>query len=138
MKSQKLKDLLNKITQGELRIVTNYTGLGVEKIIEGGNQIEICVLRGYNYTGDTEEKTDQEFAANAELISLAPQLAKRVIELGELLSEAMKKEEEIFNANKREADWFNNNTPYVGQTVEYKSYPPLPKWVDKAKQLLNQ
>lgn len=87
MQTEKLKDLLTKITQGELRIVTNYTGLGVEKIIEGGNQIEICVLRGYNYTGDTEEKTDQEFAANAELISLAPQLAKRVIELEEVMRE---------------------------------------------------
>lgn len=54
------------------------------------------------------------------------------------LSEAIEKEEAKYNSNKDQADWYNNNMPGVGQTLDYQSYPPLPEWVTNARNLLNR
>lgn len=58
--------------------------------------------------------------------------------LEESLRESIKEAEDKFNATKNDADWFNNNTPNVGITVDYQTYPPLPAWVQKAKELLEK
>jgi len=62
---------------------------------------------------------------------------ERIARLEELLTMAMQDELKKFKANKESADWFNNNTPYVGQTIDYQSYPPMAKWVEHAIELLN-
>lgn len=61
---------------------------------------------------------------------------RTIAELRELLEQYVWEQEEIFNQNKAAADWHNNNVPGVGQTVEYMSYPALPKMVEEAKSLL--
>jgi hypothetical protein len=43
--------------------------------------------------------------------------------------------EKEYQAQKEEADWFNNNTPGVGQTIDYKSYPPEPAGLARLKQI---
>lgn len=63
---------------------------------------------------------------------------KMVDDLYSFLLMAVTQEKIKFNEAKASADWFNNNTPHVGQTVDYQSYPPLPAWVERAEQILKQ
>lgn len=60
----------------------------------------------------------------------------RFSELFELINEIIKEEEAKFNSVKNDADFFNNNTPNVGITIDYKSYPPLSKRISKLKNLI--
>jgi hypothetical protein len=41
-----------------------------------------------------------------------------------------------YDAEYAQADWYNNNTPHVGQTIPYASYPRMPKCIEDAKQIL--
>jgi hypothetical protein len=54
----------------------------------------------------------------------------------EALLAAIKNAEDQYNAAKDSADWFNNNTPNVGISIDYQSYPEMPSWVKPAKALL--
>ena len=59
-------------------------------------------------------------------------------EMRTLLAFIVESEEIKFMAGKSAADWVNNNTPNIGQTIDYKSYPALPEWVELAKLLLEK
>lgn len=54
----------------------------------------------------------------------------------DILKDAIKEAEADYAAAKESADWFNNNTLNVGISVDYQSYPPMPSWVEPAKELI--
>lgn len=56
----------------------------------------------------------------------------------EIIQKAIDEAEETYMSEKNSADWFNNNTPNVGITVDYQSWSPLPKWVKEAKDFIAQ
>jgi len=68
-------------TNSEWTIEREYTSLGIQIIIQGGEQVEICTMQGWNYTGDNEEKTDAEFEGNAKLIASAPEMYNFIKEM---------------------------------------------------------
>ena len=49
--------------------------------------------------------------------------------LREKVRRAVDAEQRAYKARMDSADWFNNNTPGVGQTVEYRNARPMPDWV---------
>jgi hypothetical protein len=54
------------------------------------------------------------------------------------LDDAIKQMENRYQAERADVDWFNNNTPNVGISVDYKSYPPAPAGLDNLKKLRDQ
>lgn len=54
-----------------------------------------------------------------------------------LLVTAIKDAENKYEAAKADADWHNNNVPNVGITVDYRTYDPLPAWVEEARTFIN-
>lgn len=51
------------------------------------------------------------------------------------LNAAIKEIEDEYQVEKDEVDWHNNSMPGVGQTIDYKSYPPEPPALKRLKQL---
>ena len=56
----------------------------------------------------------------------------------EALEMAVREAEARHDASVQAADWYNNNTPNVGQTVDYQAAEPLPEWVAAARALLDK
>jgi hypothetical protein len=67
--------------------------------------------------------------ADANLIAAAPQMYEALKEIIEQ-TESFHRQEKIY------ADEFNNNTPGVGQSIQYAVASPLPSWINKAKSAL--
>lgn len=51
------------------------------------------------------------------------------------LNTSIKEIEDHYQAEKDEADWYNNNMPDVGITIAYKSHPPEPPGLTRLKRL---
>ena len=49
------------------------------------------------------------------------------------LDEAIKIIEDSYHAECDLVNWYNNNTPGVGQRLDYMSLPPYPKELEKLK-----
>ncbi len=56
--------------------------------------------------------------------------------LVEALREVISHEEQKYNSDCEHANWYNNNMPGVGQTLEYIPLPSYPDHIIKARQLL--
>lgn len=46
--------------------------------------------------------------------------------------------ESKYKAEKEHADWFNNNMPGVGQTLDYLPVPNYPKELESLKKIYNK
>lgn len=115
MQTEKLKDLLTKITQGEW---ITYPRIKEDSNMCAVPYLEVSSKDSFFWVAqiNASEKVFEvsQFNANAELISLTPQLAKRVIELEEAVNNLLDLIENI--------DFRSKYDPYDAQT--------------KAKQLL--
>jgi hypothetical protein len=74
---------------------------------------------------------DKESSTNAHLIAAAPELL-------EALEEIVKPLMDRYEAGCADADWYNNNMPGVGQTLDYKSRPEMPQELEKATRAINK
>jgi hypothetical protein len=88
MTTQKLTDLLAKVTPGEWRV--DNSGIDVVLTASNGSGDLICSTRRTVFTDGFRSQGNK---ANSELLSLAPSLAKRVIELTAALESTMKQVE---------------------------------------------
>jgi hypothetical protein len=57
--------------------------------------------------------------------------------LVEALREVITHINKQYEAECDDANWYNNNTPNVGISLDYMALPPYPAYAEKAKALLN-
>lgn len=70
--------------------------------------------------------------------TLIAEQAAEITRLKELLLELADEIGKDYRNECDEADWYNNNMPGVGQTLQYKSRPPKPKALELIDNALNQ
>lgn len=65
-------------------------------------------------------------------------LKDRAQKLVDALNAVVKQWQNQYDAECGQADWYNNNMPGVGQTLDYKSRPAIPEWVNSARLALSE
>jgi hypothetical protein len=109
--------------------------IGIKKA--GTNELIVMRFQGEGANTYMEEIARLTPAADAEIImEVMVESWNKHNKLITMLGKAIKEEVNKFESNKAAADWFNNNTPNVGITINYQNYAPLPDWVKEAKDLI--
>lgn len=72
-----------------------------------------------------------EFESNASLFAGAPELLEACIAVYEKLMK-------IYDSEKADTDWYNNNMPNVGGSLPYKEYQKIPEYVLQLKSAIHK
>ena len=75
---------------------------------------------------------------NGYMCIIKPEEARQVLDLIGISEEMFLEMEKHYQARKNKADWFNNNTPGVGQEIDYAPQPQKTQLFKKLEQLLKQ
>lgn len=98
-------------------------------------------IRFHTISGKNEIQTicDIVYLAEKFFTDLATtQQAERVKELETALNELESIFSNEYKGRCEQADWYNNNMPRVGQTIDYMSRPPKPKVLEVIDNALNK